>query len=96
VLLVFGLLFWMRSTLPRLRVDQLMGFAWKFLFPLALINMFITALEAILWPAFPWPLVFVNMAIAAALVILWSRLFRVGEVRPLPAEKGLTGEKAEV
>lgn len=31
---------WIRGTLPRLRMDQLMNFAWKFMIPMALINMF--------------------------------------------------------
>ena len=30
---------WIRGTLPRLRIDQLTRFAWKFLVPLALINL---------------------------------------------------------
>jgi NADH-quinone oxidoreductase subunit H len=35
---------WVRGTLPRFRYDQLMAFAWKFLLPLAIANIMITAL----------------------------------------------------
>jgi NADH-quinone oxidoreductase subunit H len=38
---------WMRTTLPRIRVDQLMGVAWKVLLPLSLINLFITAIAVV-------------------------------------------------
>lgn len=34
---------WMRWTLPRYRYDQLMAFGWKFLFPLSVINLIVTA-----------------------------------------------------
>jgi NADH-quinone oxidoreductase subunit H len=34
---------WMRGTLPRVRIDQLMNFAWKWLMELAFLNIFITA-----------------------------------------------------
>jgi NADH-quinone oxidoreductase subunit H len=34
---------WMRGTLPRVRIDQLMAFAWKWLLPASLLNLFVTA-----------------------------------------------------
>ena len=39
------LFIWIRATFPRLRIDQIMAFAWKFLFPLSLINLFATTIE---------------------------------------------------
>lgn len=38
------LFIWVRGTLPRFRYDELMGFAWKFLFPVAMLNLLVTAL----------------------------------------------------
>jgi len=39
---------WMRGTLPRVRIDQLMDFAWKWLLPAALLNLFVTATAIVL------------------------------------------------
>ena len=48
---VFCFLFlyiWVRGTLPRFRYDQLMGFGWKFLMPVAILNIIVTSF----WLAF--------------------------------------------
>ncbi|HEX7372835.1 MAG TPA: NADH-quinone oxidoreductase subunit NuoH [Thermodesulfobacteriota bacterium] len=39
---------WIRATFPRFRYDQLMKFGWKVLFPLALVNILLTAVGIIL------------------------------------------------
>jgi NADH-quinone oxidoreductase subunit H len=41
---LFFVMIWLRGAFPRLRVDQLMGFAWKFLLPMALVNIFSIAI----------------------------------------------------
>jgi NADH-quinone oxidoreductase subunit H len=44
VLFFLFLYIWVRGTLPRFRYDQLMGFGWKFLLPLAVANVVATSL----------------------------------------------------
>jgi NADH-quinone oxidoreductase subunit H len=51
VLKLFVLLFvfiWLRTTLPRLRYDQLMSFGWKILLPVATLNALVTAFFVVL------------------------------------------------
>jgi NADH-quinone oxidoreductase subunit H len=44
---LFFVMVWIRGAIPRLRVDQLLGYAWKFLLPLAIVNI----ISAALWVA---------------------------------------------
>lgn len=75
---IFAVIVWIRGTVPRFRVDQLMGFAWKCLLPMSILNLFIIGIEIFIWPNFPWPLLFVNFAAAGVLIVLWSKLFKLG------------------
>jgi len=76
---VFFVMIWTRTTLPRIRIDQMMALAWKFLLPLAMINLVITAIQVLVWPtAVPWVMIPVNLAIMAVLVVVWSKFFKLG------------------
>ena len=71
VLLSIFVFIWMRGTLPRLRQDQLMNFAWKFVLPFTLLVLFVTALWRFMGEG--WPRWVVSTAILAAAYILMGR-----------------------
>jgi NADH-quinone oxidoreductase subunit H len=48
ILILLFVIIWVRATLPRFRYDRLMAFGWKVLLPLALINLFVTAIIMVL------------------------------------------------
>jgi len=80
-LMTLVLLFiWVRGTMPRLRMDQLMNFAWKFLVPMALINL----VAAGFWRFLPTgPLRWlVCLALIAGPYVLLSRALVPGGKRP--------------
>ena len=79
VFAVFLCIVWIRGTLPRLRIDQVMAVAWKLLLPLALINLLIAGIQIVLWPEISlWTLALINMPIMAVLILIWSKLLRLG------------------
>jgi NADH-quinone oxidoreductase subunit H len=77
---------WIKATIPRFRVDQVMGFAWKVLFPLALINIVLTAGLAVLWPQPStgqlWAMVGINLGATAACVLAFGSLLERHRRRP--------------
>jgi len=79
IFILFFIMIWMRGTFPRLRIDQLMAFAWKFLLPLSLINLLITAIEVLAWPdGLPLYVIPINIGITLILILIWSRLYKTG------------------
>ena len=74
---------WVRATLPRLRVDQIMKLGWMFLLPLAMINLLVTGAEALAFPAgLPLWLIPVNFGLTALAIFLGARMLRFhGETR---------------
>ncbi|MBX3733232.1 MAG: NADH-quinone oxidoreductase subunit NuoH [Verrucomicrobiae bacterium] len=66
---------WLRGTLPRLRMDQLMQFAWQFLLPMSLINLVVAGV----WHfTTPWPAVLrwaLGIALLAGPWSLYARAF---------------------
>ncbi len=80
---VFFIMMWIKFTMPRFRIDQLMAFNWKFLVPLSLVNLLIlvvgdTVLKSagITRETNPW--VWGLILFAANLVLLFAALWALG------------------
>jgi NADH-quinone oxidoreductase subunit H len=54
LLVMIAVFIWIRGTVPRLRMDQLMNFAWKFMLPLTLINLVVAGIWRFLPRPFGW------------------------------------------
>jgi NADH-quinone oxidoreductase subunit H len=100
---VFALL-WVRATWPRLRVDQIMGFAWKGLFGMALVNIFLIAVEvAILQDetgkistSSMWLMAAINWVIAVGVIVAVANILGQKKLeRPTPVASPLANMYAE-
>jgi len=107
-LFIYWVIMWIKYSLPRLRIDHMLNFNWKFLTPLAIVLVMVVAvLQKVLVGVAPW--IYFLAMLAANLIILWialslARTFlsrerkRVSEVKPVaspdarPAQSGLAGD----
>ena len=72
-----SIIFWIRATYPRLRIDQLMSFGWKVLIPLAFASIFATAVQIFYgWPV--WTLTVMSLVLIAIPAIIQIRFQRKG------------------
>jgi len=67
---LYWAIMWIKYSLPRIRIDHMLNFNWKFLTPLALIVLIVTAILDKLFAGFPEWLYVVGMLLAN-LVIIW-------------------------
>ncbi|MBI3911885.1 MAG: NADH-quinone oxidoreductase subunit NuoH [Armatimonadetes bacterium] len=75
-ILFISVVFWIRATLPRVRIDQLMDLGWKVLIPITLANLLVVgAAIAFGWPQ--WVLAALNWGILIGLLLL-------GKTKPVP------------
>jgi NADH-quinone oxidoreductase subunit H len=73
---LISLFIWVRGTLPRLRMDQLMNFAWKFMLPMSLINILVAGVWRFMNPGVARWLVCMACVVGAYLVL--SRMLLQG------------------
>ncbi len=95
VMAVATVFIWVRATFPRLRIDQLLALAWKFLLPASLINLLATALEVyflrddagMLTRGDLGIMTGINLAVMVACIFIFGNLMRE-KVRPVTPVRG--------
>ena len=88
---------WVRATLPRLRPDQILAFAWKFLFPVGLVNVAALSVERLwlggadgaLTASDLWLMAAINWPLALLAVAVMGRVARIREQAPRVAAMGV-------
>ena len=87
---VIMVVFWIRAPLPRLRIDQLMAFAWKLAIPVALLNLLVVATAVFARHQNGWGLgwtnaiisvISISLAVAVAILLARRREQRLNEFR---------------
>jgi NADH-quinone oxidoreductase subunit H len=102
--IVYWVIMWIKYSFPRLRIDQMLDFCWKFLTPLALVLLIVTAIldKALAGSS---TLVYTLSMLAANLVIAWLTIMvlrryarterqKVAELKPVATPPATTLEES--
>jgi NADH-quinone oxidoreductase subunit H len=75
---------WVRGTLPRVRVDQLMAMCWKYMVPISFICLFGTILFLVIWPDGNMALTLATLAFSGLVVLyfVWRVIYQIIHSRP--------------
>ena len=75
---------WVRGTLPRVRVDQLMAMCWKYMVPISFICLFGTILFLVIWPEGNMALTMATLAFSGLVVLyfMWRVIYQIMHSRP--------------
>jgi NADH-quinone oxidoreductase subunit H len=83
---LYWVIMWVKYSLPRIRIDQMLNFNWKFLTPLALVTLMVTAVAAKALDGYN-PIIYTAVMLGINLLLVWATLQIVrtqSQSRPRP------------
>jgi len=87
VVVLLGVMIWVRATWPRIRYDRLMSFGWKIMLPLSLAITFITATGILLAQELNNQMYFWAIPVVSTIIGLFTVVFVYRTLRRLPYER---------